>query len=359
MLDSRGVPKVFTGSILPEDEADKLKKDKWFYLMNIGADSRWRKHILGEFGRTLDQSDPKAIAFDGLEMDTYGDSDSTTFYAHGTHDNGKPLRSLLQAFVNEVRERAHGVNPNALVSFNSVNEFAADEMNPITDFAFYEIWRGYCNSLEGLADICFDRRGAKGQRVILKLYPADIRSPKSSWPSAILARIMAAAMVGGGSLMVAGEPDPTANVMHGLNTLYYPDHQALSESASDVVRDYNRLDALSYGLTHGDGVKNTELEATINHGFARTYLVPGRRAIVVAYLLESGEQAWDREGTNALLTNATLTLPLPSTAAPAKVLQLLPGKLEPTPIRFDSKKSSLRARFKSSKPYGVLIFCYK
>lgn len=359
MVDSRGVPKVFTGSILPEDEADNLKKDKWFYLMNIGAGSRWRQHILGEFGRTLDQSGPKAIAFDGLEMDTYGDSDSTTFYAHDTPDNGKPLRSVLQAFVNEVRERAHGVNPNALISFNSVNEFGADEMNPITDFAFYEIWRGYCNSLEGLADICFDRRGAKGQRVILKLYPADMRIARKSWPARILARIMGATMVGGGSLMVAGEPDPTASTMHGLNTLYYPDHQALSESASDVVREYNRLDALSYGWTHGDGVQNTELEAAIEDGFARTYLVPGRRAIVVAYLLHSGDQAWDREGKNAFPTTAKLTLALPREAAPAKILQLQPGQLAPTPVKFDSGKSTFCAQFKCTKPYGVFIFRYK
>lgn len=351
MTDERGVRKVFNGAIMTEDQADLMKKDKWFTLMNIGADSYWSTYILDEFARA-------AQSFDGFELDTYGDNEDTAFYANKSGYWGAPLRQILRDFVGRVRSRVNQANPNALISFNSVNEFAANEMSPLTDFSFFEIWRGYCDSLEGLTDICFDRRGERGQRSILKLYPSDMAQPKSSWPAGVLERVLGATMVGAGSLMVAGEPDESTGKMHGLNTLYYPDHQALSAGSEQVLRDYYAHDALLFGINHGAEIKNTELESTVPGGYARTYLNDNLKALVTNYLLAGGQPSWSGPATTSSGKQVQIVLPMPARKRPKLVLLVQPGSLTPTVLKFKTGIAKIFVNVPTKRPFGTIVQRY-
>jgi hypothetical protein len=93
--------------------------------------------------------------------------------------NGDLLSEVLRDFVRDVQMLTHKIKPHALVSFNSVNEFGVEQMYDVTDFLFLEIWRGHTDKLEDLVDICFRHRAPRSQRVILKVYPADM-SPRTN-----------------------------------------------------------------------------------------------------------------------------------------------------------------------------------
>ncbi|MGH6755023.1 MAG: glycoside hydrolase family 66 protein, partial [Bradyrhizobium sp.] len=94
MTDERGVPKIFNGQLMPEDQADREGKPKWFWIMNVDRGSRWNQYIMGEFRRTIDNAPGDLVSFDGFEIDTYGDSADAKFYAKGSRRNGQPLSDV-------------------------------------------------------------------------------------------------------------------------------------------------------------------------------------------------------------------------------------------------------------------------
>ena len=324
MTDEEGRPKVFNGEIMTEEEADRQGKPKWFRIMNIAKDSPWREYVLEELRRTLDDSPDDLVAFDGFEIDTYGDSPGTKFYAEGSAHNGEYLTDVLRDFVDETREVTRSVKPHGLVSFNSINEFGVSDMVNVTDFLFLEIWRFYNPELGGLVDICFRNRAPARQRVVLKLYPADMDPKQKSWPAGTLARILGATMTGGGSLMVVGEPDEKNSTMHGLNSLFYPDHQPLRSGNAELIRDYYGHDAMLFGYTHGKNVHNTAIDARLEGAITRTYAAEGRDALVVQILRAGEDRRW------------TVDVPLPEPLADQILEVPLPGDVKPRAVYFAS-----------------------
>ncbi|KAJ3043411.1 hypothetical protein HDV00_005109 [Rhizophlyctis rosea] len=302
MTDAEGRVKIFNGAIMTEEEAEREGKEKWFWIMDVAGDSEWYEYIMGEFGRTLgaaSSSFKPLMVFDGFELDTYGDKSDTVFYAKSSKRNGDLLTDVLHDFVAGVRDVTRKQNPGkGLVAFNSVNEFGIDAVHDVVDVLFLEIWRDYTDRVVDLVDICYRHRATSKtpKRVVLKLYPADLpASPvPTTWPTATLARVLGAAMTGGGTLMAVGEPDENTGTMHALNSLYYPDHQPLSEANADLLQRYYAHDALMYGLTHGQGVVNVDLDVVVNVPgcVARTFAAADRRAVVVNVLWVGGEWTW-------------------------------------------------------------------
>ena len=324
MTDEEGRPKVFNGETMTEEEADRQGKPKWFRIMNIAKDSPWQKYVLEEFRRTLDDSPDDLVSFDGFEIDTYGDNPGTKFYAEGSAHNGEYLSDVLRDFVDETRKVTRSVKPHGLVSFNSINEFGVSNMVDVTDFLFLEIWRFYNAELGGLVDICFRNRAPARQRVVLKLYPADMDPKQKAWPAGTLARILGATMTGGGSLMVVGEPDEKNGTMHGLNSLFYPDHQPLRSGNAELIRDYYSHDAMLFGYTHGKNVHNTTIDARLEGAITRTYAAEGRDALVVQILWAGEDRRW------------TVDVPLPEPLADQILEVPLPGGVKPRAVYFAS-----------------------
>lgn len=362
MTDHRGVPKVFNGQVMTEDEADRLGKDKWYWIMNIAGDSPWHAYILEEFARALDHSPGDLVGFDGFELDTYGDAADARFFARGSSRDGDLLSEVLRDFVGDVREKTREVKPHGLVSFNSINEFGVDKMYDVTDFLFMEIWRFYTARLETLIDICHRQREARRQRVVLKLYPADMDPKQSAWPPGALARLLGATMTGAGSLMVVGEPDEARRTMHGLNTLFYPDHRPLVSGNEEMIRAYYRHDAMLFGLTHGTNVFNTRVEARADGCITRTYAAPEHESLVVQLLRTGDEPRWSVAAElPAPARDLEVLVPLPANAVPRRVLYASPDHEDlraPVELPFESDSGELRVHLPSLRVHGTLILTY-
>lgn len=363
MTDSHGIPKVYNGSIMSAEEADRQNKPKWFWLMNVADDSPWHTYIMSEFQRVLDDAPGDLVSFDGFEIDTYGDNADTRFYATGSRRNGDLLSDVLRDFVRDVQSLTHKEKPHGLVSFNSVNEFGVEQMYDVTDFLFLEIWRGHTDRLENLVDICFYHRAPRSQRVILKVYPADMNPKHTVWPAGALRRVLGATMTGAGSLMVVGEPDESKGEMHALNTLYYPDHRPIPPDNEALLRDYYRHDALLLGYTHGRAVVNTDLEQPVPDCITRTYAAPEKRALVVQLLHTGTEKRWSVEAPlPAPKVNTEVLFDLPGGVAPRNVLFAspdVPALHTPIKLDFEVADGKLRTLLPELQVHGTLILQYE
>lgn len=362
MTDEHGVPKVFNGVIMTEEEADRRGLPKWFWIMDIAGGSPWHEYIMEEFRRTLDDSPDNLVSFDGFEIDTYGDSDGARFYAQDSPRNGDLLSDVLRDFVEDVQELTKSVKPHGLVSFNSINEFGSAGMVDVTDFLFMEIWRFYARELVDLVDVCFRNRAPQRQRVVLKIYPADMEPKRESWPTGTLARVLGATMTGGGSLMVVGEPDEENGVMHGLNSLFYPDHTPLRSGNDELVGNYYAHDAMMLGYTHGRNVFNTEIGAEFPGSITRVYAAPDRRTLVVQILRAGEDRLWAADVPfPEVLRGGVLTMPLPGGVAPVKVCFASPDSARyrhPVPVEFETDGDEVRVTIPELRVHGTLVLQY-
>jgi len=362
MTDATGAAKVFNGQVTTEAAADAKGEPKWFWLMNVADDSPWHRHIMGEFARALDDTPDDIVSFDGFEIDTYGDAADATFHAAQSRRDGDPLVEVLHDFVGDVRGLARRVKPGAVVSFNSVNEFGAERMSDVTDFAFLEIWRHHTPWLRDLVDICHRYRGPGRQRVVLKLYPADMEPKQTAWPPGSLAMVLGAAMTGGGSLMVVGQPDTASGTMHGLNTLFYPDNTPLVSGNEELVRAYYRHDALLFGYTHGPDVYNTGIEATAAGCMTRTYAAPSQAALVVQLLRRSGDGRWSTPSNlPEPVENLTVSIPRLTAAVPREVFYASPDREQlavPSGVDFSVDAENIVVRLPALAVHGTVVLQY-
>lgn len=362
MTDEAGSPLVFNGEIMTEERADREGKPKWFYLMNIAADSPWRAHVFEEFRRALDDKPGDLVSFDGFEIDTYGDRPEDRFHAPGSTQDGTLRREVLREFVGGVRDLTREIKPHGLVSFNSVNEFGVEGMYDSTDFLFMEIWKFHADRLSQLTEICRHHRAQRNQRVILKIYPADMENQATSFSPFALARLMGATLAGGGSLMVAGEPDPATGQPHALNSLFYPDHVPLEPASAEVLRAYNLHDALHFGLTHGRNVRNIDLAASLPDSLVTAFASPDHRTLTLQILHYGNEPKWTAEpGPIPPLENETLRFPLPGEAAPQQVLFSSPDSpatAVPAAIPFSVRDGTIEIPLPPIATLGTLSLRY-
>lgn len=362
MTDGSGAIKIFNGEVMTEEEADRKGKPKWFWIMNVASDSPWHDYIMKEFGQAMDDDSDDIVSFDGFEIDTYGDNPDTKFHAKGSKHNGELLTDVLHDFVGDVQKVAKNNKSHGLVSFNSINEFGASKMIDVTDFLFMEIWRFYTTQVEELVDICHRHRAPRRQRVVLKIYPADMDPKQTAWPPGALARTLGATMTGGGSLMVVGEPDEKNDVLHGLNSLFYPDHQPLVSGNEEMIRAYYSHDAMWLGFTHGKDVHNTKIKATAPECITRTYAAPVHSALVVQLLRPGTDSRWS---SLAPLPNPAkdlpVSIPLPEGVAPKEVFYSSPDSkrlAKPSRLDFRLESGCLRLSLPELRVHGTLVLKY-
>ncbi|MEM9065925.1 MAG: glycoside hydrolase family 66 protein [Planctomycetota bacterium] len=305
MTDENGTPLVFNGAIKPETVADEAGEDKWFWLMAIGEGSPWRDRMVEQFGHVVSE---RGGRFDGLAIDSYGHASDAVYHDSGGASDGEPLVDVLAGFVGAVRQRLRSANSTAAITFNAVDEFALDQMRSVTNFSFVENWPWHRGTYGGVADLAYRRGPMFGHRIVLKMYPADagykVPDGDGQFPPDHLRLMMGAAIAGGGTLMVAGEPDESAGVMHALNTLYYPDHRPMTTEAYEVLRSYNRFDAMLYGLNHGSARAASFADVAVVHDGAfvdpadadlvtHTFWASNLNALTVTLLNAGPDERWD------------------------------------------------------------------
>lgn len=359
MTNERGEPLIFNGAVTTEEQADAAGEQKWFWLMAIASDSPWYSYIMEEWERTLIDNPEDLVAFDGLEIDSYGHSPNARYYSEGSERNGELLADVIADLIEDAWRMAHRVKETAAVSFNCVNEFGIERMYDITDFIFIENWAGHKSGIEETIEICYRHREPTGQRVVLKMYPADAGFEDPAYfPSDNLRLMMGMCIAGGGSLMIAGEPNELTGEMHALNTLYYPDNVAIPAENAAIIRDYNLFDAKLYGYNHGRMVKNYPTTLYIPGCAVRGFENPAGDITVT--LLNSGDMAtWDTVRPEpAPITNREIAIAVPEDREFSHVLYLSPDDSDfhlPVSLDFERKDGYIRTIAPHLHTTGALI----
>lgn len=356
LTNREGVPLIFNGSTMTEREADAEGKEKWFWLMAIDRASPWREHIMPELRRTLDDGPGDLVDFDGFEMDTYGHPADMRYYAGDSPASGQLLSDVLARFVADVRDMAREVQRDAVVSFNCVSEFGIEHMYDVTDFLFIENWAGHKSSFQEVVDICYRHRAPRRQRVVIKMYPADAGLDPPVWSPLHLKLTLGATIVGGGSMMIAGEPDASGRV-HALNSLFYPDSLPLPDDSRAALKAYNAFDALLMGLNHGPQVENLDAGFWLDGCITRSFR--GNDAITVMLLNHGANTFWNRAPERVEpIRRREIAYPLPPGFVPRAVWFASPDRPElalPRKLDFDVREGHARVLLPELAVLGALI----
>jgi hypothetical protein len=166
-------------------------------------------------------------------------------------------------------------------------------------------------------------------------------------------------MTGGGTLMVVGEPDAERGVLHGLRSLYYPDHRPLAAGVENLLRAYYRHDALLFGYTHGKEVFNADLAISAPGLLTRSYEARDRRALVVQFLRTGEEARWTiAQPLPKPEKDVPVSVTLPATFAPTAVYFVTPDAenfQDPVPLQFAITDGILRTALPEIRVHGTLI----
>ncbi|MEQ8821358.1 MAG: glycoside hydrolase family 66 protein [Sumerlaeia bacterium] len=360
MTTDDGVPLVFNGAVMSEKQAEAQDLPKWFWLMAIAPDTPWFPLIMEEFRKTLIQNPEDHVAFDGLEIDSYGHSSDARYYSENSEWSGRLLTEVIAEFIRLVHREAHTWKDDIAISFNCVSEFGIDLMYDKTDFIFIENWAGHKPAFSEVADIAYRHRAPRHQRVILKIYPADAGYlDPPVWPLDALKLMLGACQLGGGSLMIAGEPDESTGQMHALNTLYYPDNVPMPAENAAAIARYNQFDAMLYGYHHGPDVANWDAPVQIVSGVQTRGFANQRTGTRTVTMLNLGPNIfWNESVVPAEpLADFTVALRLPDATRVESAFYGSPDRPElliPVRVDFEQKDDVLWVRLPQLETFGAL-----
>jgi len=194
------------------------------------------------------------------------------------------------------------------------------------------------------------------------LYPEDMAIPAKSWPPEVLRRLLGATMTGGGSLMVAGEPDDQTGQMHALNSLYYPDNQPMSPELEKVLKNYYAQDALLFRYTHGKDVTETSIHVEVPECVVRVLAAPTHRALVVQLLHTGSEGRWSVTVPEAEeLKEFPIEFDAPGGKPPKRVMYVSPDSDNlqlPVPIKWEFKQGKMKFVVPSLAVHGTVVIQY-
>ncbi len=348
MTDRGGEQLVFNGGITTRENAESSGKGYWFHLMAIHPGSRWRHFVMEEFARTISGGDGERdlVNFDGLEIDSYGHSVGHRYFAGGSSYDDTPLNEILAGFVEEARQLVRANGDRGILTYNCVDENGIQEIAPKVDFLFVEVWPSHERTIKGLADMAYRHRGEyDNKRLVLKLYPASMEPARERWPNANLRLVLGAAITGGGTVMVVGEPDERSYAMKALKSLYYPDAVPMLKDNYDTIHNYNQFDAMLFGWNHGPDVENMPVRVDLPDCLVRGFRnADGNVALTLLHLEKN--RTWTKVASlPPPLENQEIRLPWTEKNRPIRVLYVTPDHpalAEPREVDWDLTNGELR-----------------
>ncbi|HET7016428.1 MAG TPA: glycoside hydrolase family 66 protein [Streptosporangiaceae bacterium] len=290
-----------------------------FYLMNP-ADAGWQRHLLGQFGETLDRLD-----FSGFHLDQYGYPRRARDAAGQRLDVGAGLGALASAASSLTAER----RPGGAVIANAVGAWPLDDYAAVPQAASYiELWPPYTR-YEDLVALADRARRLADRPVLLAAYPAFLGSkpaPAAGPASSGLAHLIAMTLAAGAWPLLAGEDDRV------LVDPYYPNH---ARPAAPVRATLQRLFDFGVAFRHwlrGPGVAPiepafvegpaAEWQFTPRRGtsrvsarpdagriWARVSTTPVGLVLSLVNLLQVTDPSWDRVQPPPRSTTVVVTLP--------------------------------------------------
>ncbi len=101
-------------------------------MMDISKNTEWRKHIIKEFARTIDEMD-----FDGIHLDQYG----FPKYAKSVTNEYIDLAQEIPSFINDTIDETEHLKEEVIIDFNYVNNWPIDTIKDSKqDFSYIEVW---------------------------------------------------------------------------------------------------------------------------------------------------------------------------------------------------------------------------
>jgi dextranase len=192
--------------------------DNFLIIMDPSPDSPWSEHLLGEFGRVLDELD-----FDGIHLDQYG-APKVGYNAAGERVD---LAQAIPAFIDRTAQVVHERRGNqGAVIFNAVGNWPVETVAPADQDAVYiEVWEPYRSFWDLHRLIAGAENLGDGKPVIIAAYIHPDRIYNVRLANAII-------FASGGYHLELGEPGAM------LADPYFPRFGLMNETVQSVVRRY-------------------------------------------------------------------------------------------------------------------------
>jgi dextranase len=206
---------------LLDEAGEPLRFEDFLGIMDPSPGSPWVEHLLGECERALD-----ALEFDGLHIDQYGEP-RVGFSVEG---EAVDLPSAFHDVLVATRDRF----PAAALTFNAVRNWPIEALAAAPlDFNYIEIWPS-TPTYGNLRRIVLESRLKSADKpVVVALYLRADRESNIRLADALI-------FASGGCRIELGEGERL------LTDPYFPNHQAVSPSLSEILRRYYAF-AVRYG----------------------------------------------------------------------------------------------------------------
>lgn len=190
--------------------------ENFLVIMDPSRGSAWHAHLLGEFGRVLDET-----AFDGIHIDQYG-APKVGRDAQGARVD---LAGVFPQFIDDtaalVREKR---GPAGATLFNAVGNWPIETVAPSAQDAVYiEVWKPYSYFMDFHRLIVEAQQLGSGKPVIIAAY-----IPPDNLPAVRLAN--AAIFASGGYHLELGEPGAM------LADPYFPKYGRMDDATAALLR---------------------------------------------------------------------------------------------------------------------------
>jgi dextranase len=306
--------------------------EEFLGIMNPASGGEWSRHLLTECGHVL-----KALPFDGLHIDQYGDPKT------GLDDEGNPV-DLPKAFADFICE-ARNEHPDVPILFNAVGNWPIESLAkaPVS-FNYIEIWPPKA-TYQDVAEIVRNARRLSGEKpVVIALYiPAD--RPINNW--------LADAMIlsAGGTRIELGENGRL------LSDPYFPKHEGIDLELSERLRRQIEL-TMRYENWLSPIIPESPLPEIhgpdgIAYFFRR---VEKGVSLSMVNLISSETLHWNESHSNPEKIQ-TFSLEVSISEQVRKVSVVSPDResLVPEILQFDQKAGTLRVFIPSLEVWDVLL----
>ncbi|MBN1287561.1 MAG: hypothetical protein JXB47_19325 [Anaerolineae bacterium] len=192
--------------------------DDFLYIMDPTPGSPWAGHLLGEFGRVLEET-----AFDGIHLDQYG-APKVGRNAAGERID---LAEVFPAFIDRAAEvvHRHRGDDGAMI-FNAVGNWPVETVAPAGQDAVYiEVWEPYSYFLDFHRLVAEAQQLGGGKPVIIAAYIHPDQTPNVRLADALI-------FASGGYHLELGEPGAM------LTDPYFPKFGQMDSATQTLMKRY-------------------------------------------------------------------------------------------------------------------------
>jgi dextranase len=301
-------------------------------IMNPTGGSPWQKHLLDECSRVL-----KALPFDGLHIDQYGDPKSGFDQNHQPVDIARSFGYFIQA--------ASDKHPEIPILFNAVGNWPIETLaaSPVA-FNYIEIWPPDIHYTD-LARIVRNARKLSAEKpVVIALYMPAVREINHLLADAVI-------LSAGGNRIEIGE---NARL---LTDPYFPKHESISDALMAALRtcaDFSiRYEEWVGPLVPESAGPKITLPVVVE-GFYRK--VTGGASLSLVNLKSDVQLCWNEAHDSPEVFNS-FTLEIPLEFTPQKVWLIEPyASAEPQLLAHQINEDKVSVLVPNLEVWTVLLF---